>query len=97
MNQRNTIWKFPLPIKGPEEFKIEMPQGAKILTLQMQNGKPMLWVSFDLELREKCHDISRFFSWKTTGQEFVGWTNRYVGTILDGSLVFHLYETVMKA
>jgi hypothetical protein len=37
-----TIWKFPLPdIIDTQE--VEMPRGAMILTIQLQDGVPTMW------------------------------------------------------
>lgn len=37
----HTIYKYPLLILDEQE--IEMPMGARIMTVQMQNGQPCLW------------------------------------------------------
>lgn len=36
-----TIWKYELEIT--DEQKIDMPFGARILSVQLQSGKPQLW------------------------------------------------------
>ena len=41
------IWKFPLDVQPYN--KIEMPSGAKILSLQVQNNKPTLWILVEPE------------------------------------------------
>lgn len=42
-----TIWKFPLEITDRQE--VEMPQGACILSVQMNGGRPCLWALVDPE------------------------------------------------
>ena len=47
------IFKYPVPTT--DGCLIEMPEGAKALTVQVQNHVPMLWASVDpgadLEMR----------------------------------------------
>jgi hypothetical protein len=39
-----TIYKYPLgSLRHDLVVEVEMPKGAKILDIQMQNGEPMLW------------------------------------------------------
>lgn len=38
------IWKFPLE---PNTGEIEVPQGAKLLDIQMQGGVPCIWALVD--------------------------------------------------
>ncbi len=45
MSHQLTIWKYTLPIK--DEFTIEMPSNAKVLTIQSQNGVGCMWVLVD--------------------------------------------------
>jgi hypothetical protein len=45
-----TIWKFKLPIE--DDFTLQLPKGYKILTVQMQNEAPCLWVLVSLEEKE---------------------------------------------
>ena len=40
------IWKFMIGI-GTGEQRIQMPQGAKPLSVQLQNGAPVLWALCD--------------------------------------------------
>lgn len=50
------IWKFPLKtLPGLQD--VVLPEGAKLLTVQMQHGTPMLWAVVDphapnLEVRQ---------------------------------------------
>ena len=40
-----TIYKYPVgkDVHHNSVIEIEMPKGARILDIQMQNGEPMLW------------------------------------------------------
>lgn len=79
------IWKFPL--KGRET---EMPVGAHILTVQMQNGTACLWALVDIEAKTE----TRYFSIVGTGHNTKVAPKDYIGTFQDGSLVWHLFEGI---
>jgi hypothetical protein len=81
-----TIWKFTLT----SDCIVEMPIGAKILTIQEQRGLPRMWALVDsVALIEK----RRFFIYGTGHQidENIG---DYIGMfqLNDGAPVFHVFE-----
>jgi hypothetical protein len=86
-----TIWKFQLKVEG--EQIVEMPQGAQILCIQVQNGVPCIWAKvFDwVEIKKQ-----RIFETIGTGQEIPPRKQRreYIGTyqLMGGALVYHVYE-----
>ena len=86
-----TIYKYPIPIE--DHFTLELPEGAKILTVQMQGGMPQLWAMVDSEKEKK----TRYFRLGRTGyplgDDYLRIVN-YIGTfqIEDGILAFHLFE-----
>ena len=41
-----TIWKFPVPVNDGNV--LEMPEGAKILSVQVQGETPCLWALVDV-------------------------------------------------
>lgn len=76
------VWKFPV------EKSIEVPIGAEILSLQMQDSRPCLWMLCDTDAPKE----TRFFLFVGTGHsiEFEG---NYIGTLqTSGGLVWHLFE-----
>lgn len=83
-----TIWKYPFPIH--DSFELEMPRGAKVLSVQVQGGKPCLWA----EVNENGFDETRYFEVRGTGHTLIGNEGRFIGTIqlMEGALVFHIYE-----
>ena len=85
-----TIWKFPLPVA--DDFTLDMPVGAEILTVQMQHHRPALWaiVSTDLELER------RRFLVRGTGLPFSGEEQNYIATWQDGGFVWHLFSAEVK-
>jgi hypothetical protein len=84
-----TIWKYDLtPIAN--RFELLMPVGAIILTLQLQDEKPVLWALVDSEAKKE----RREFRLLMTGQPFELQGNyRYIGTYqFQYELVFHIFE-----
>lgn len=82
-----TIYKYPLLILDEQE--VEMPMGAGLMTVQMQNGQPCLWALVDTRNTvEKRKVLIR-----GTGHpaDNVG---RYISTfqMKGGALVFHAFE-----
>ncbi len=79
------IWKFPV------QNKIAMPLGAKILSVQVQYGKPCIWA----EVQTTNLIQPRIFKVFGTGHEIPYTENlEYIGTFqLDGGdFLGHLYE-----
>ena len=80
------IWKYQLEIAA--EFRLQMPIGAKILCVQVQDEVPCLWAVVNKGVGIE----SRGFSWYGTGHEHTTILREYIGTIQLGLLVFHLFE-----
>jgi hypothetical protein len=81
------IYKYPLLILDEQE--VEMPMGAGLMTVQMQNGQPCLWALVDTEnTLEKRKVLIR-----GTGHPAVD-VGRYISTfqMKGGELVFHAFE-----
>lgn len=85
-----TIYKYEI---SPDKVSIEMPKGAEILSLHVQNNKPCIWclVETKNELEERYFDVFG------TGHEIygdMGVDRKFIGTFLmnNDSLVFHLFE-----
>jgi hypothetical protein len=90
MAGRNTaIWKFP--ITGTDEFTLDMPKGAKVLTVQMQHDVVTIWAEVDIKAEIVTYDFAVF----PTGVPFNPEYTEYIGTfqLMGGVLVFHLYRT----
>jgi hypothetical protein len=83
----NTIWKFPFEVT--DYFNLSLPQGAKILTVQIQHGAPHVWVYLDPSQPTEV----RSFRVAGTGHEIEPRLD-YIGTFQmhGGMLVFHLFE-----
>lgn len=84
-----TIYKYPM---SEETSEIQMPAGAKILCIQMQNNIPTIWALVDETVKLETRDF------QTVG---TGWPLNeavlefpFVGTVQDSrGLVWHIFET----
>ena len=84
------IWKYPIPhMMGL--FDINMPIGAKMLTVQIQDGRPCFWAIADQLAGFKDR---RFWSFGT-GHDLPDDIDakQYVGTyqLADLGLVWHVF------
>jgi hypothetical protein len=86
------VWKFPIPIA--DEFSLDMPAGARLLTVAVQGRVPCLWALVDPEATR----VPREFRLVGTGHRIdsPAWLVarlEYAGTfqMADGALVFHLF------
>lgn len=81
-----TIWKFRLKTS---ECVLPMPEGAKVLCVGMQEGELSLWAEVD----DGKAKVYRNFEVYGTGWEITSnFGLRYIDTVFDGSLVWHVYE-----
>ena len=91
---RKAIFKYLLDIQ--DENKISMPKGAEILTCQTQNDKqPCVWAIIDTEQKEtEVRHFEILGTGHTANALNEGYKRIYISTfqILNGSLVFHLFE-----
>lgn len=70
---------------------VEMPKGAKVLTVQTQDNKPFIWALVDANARE--FEERKFVPYGT-GHLLPDEPGTYIGTfqLNGGSLVFHLFD-----
>lgn len=92
MTQR--IYKWGVPVK--DDFTIELPEDARVLTVQTQGGiggAPQMWVLCDPNAKKERRRFRVF----GTGHPVESDDDlEYVGTfqLEDGALVFHLFEAM---
>jgi len=89
------IWKFPLEFRKYQE--IEVPVGARFLSVQNQRNTPTIWAEVSpnkggagMELSTERWRIAMY----DTGSSF-DWENQmYLGTVqlYNGESVVHVYE-----
>lgn len=96
MMGKKKIWKYPVfnPSSAAATVSIEMPQGAKILKLDldMKDGHPHIWVLVD---HPELEMVQRHFVHIGTGFEFDSAGLQYVGTWQMAGFVFHTFESSM--
>ena len=83
------IFKYCIDINKWNE--IVMPAKAKVLTVQFQLVKPVMWVETNPYTDDK---ETREFWIVGTGHEFDVEDATYIGTYQDGGFVGHVYERV---
>lgn len=83
-----TIWKYEIPLR--QDITLEMPQGAKILSVQTQGDQPVLWA----EVVNTKPMETRYFVLVGTGKHVPTYASKFLGTLQfeGGTYVFHLYE-----
>lgn len=88
MTKKGVVWKFDLDTVDYQEIVI--PQGAKILCVQVQKGVPRLWILVDPE--QPCE--KRVFAIHGTGHHNVTCEEKYISTyqLFNDDLVFHVFE-----
>jgi hypothetical protein len=82
-----TIWKYSMMTP---ECDFEMPKGAQILCVQVQNEIPQIWALVDPGLDRN----TRRFRTYGTGHDIPENPGKYIGTIqmYRGRLMFHVFE-----
>lgn len=93
------IWKYEIPIQ--DEFEIEMPGRAEILSVGVQDGRPMLWARVEPD----ANMYKRKFIMATTGgpcpppiyEAERGKEASFLGTIQlkGGAFVAHIFVVVV--
>ena len=82
------IHKYEIPLG--DVFTASLPQGARMLAVQVQRGIPCLWAEVD----RQANMVPRRFYVRGTGHPMgAARASDHVGTfqLSDGDLVFHLY------
>jgi hypothetical protein len=85
-----TVWKFEAPQDAL--FRVAMPQGARVLCVQAQDGVPFMWALVD----PSAPTEDRQFRTVATGSYIEEPLGTYVGTyqMHNGALVLHLFEAL---
>ena len=84
------VYKYPLEVN--DEVSVNMPKGARVLSVQVQNGRPCLWAAVDP--CETSQEERRFRIAGTGHPIEDDVVDGFIGTIqmYDGRLVFHVFE-----
>lgn len=95
-----TVFKYPIDITDLQE--VEMPQGARILAVQVQDemgdfvgfkpaGNPCLWALVNTEEAKKTRRLFRMYGTGKPIDEPLESLN-YIGTFQRGPFVWHVFE-----
>lgn len=90
-----TIWKWNLNLT--DQQTIQMPEGSRPLTVQIQGGDICMWSAVD-PLAVKVPFTIIIVGTGNSGPDFSG--SRYIGTVQQGPFVWHVFwrsETREKA
>lgn len=86
----NSVYKYTIPVE--DYFSLDLPKGAKILTVQEQHGEPQLWA---LVNKDKPNE-KRNFRLVGTGHPVKESPEslNYISTfqLADGSFIGHVFE-----
>lgn len=86
---KRAIWKWKVLAQPVTEIKV--PRGAEFLSVQMQNGDPVVWAICDPDAPLVICKLRAV----PTGAEWNYQPSRYIGTFQVSQtppLVFHLFE-----
>ena len=86
------VFKYRLHIT--DILYIDMPKGAKMLDVQMQNGYVCLWALCDENNAQQERQIAIY----GTGHPMPDYPGEYVATFQmdDGALVFHVFDMGLR-
>jgi len=84
------IFKYPINIGKTD---IGLPVGSYVLSVQMQNGQPCVWVMLDPDDENKTVAT---FEVVGTGHDIDRTDKGFVGTFQDGAFVWHLFVGIYK-
>ncbi len=82
------IYKYPIPVT--DRFVLDLPDDAHVLSVQVQDGLPKVWVWCDPQAKM----FPRHFEIVGTGQEVSEpvIAGSYIGTFQMPPFVWHLFE-----
>jgi hypothetical protein len=85
-----SIYKYEL--NGTHLSAVDLPKGANVVKFDSQNGKYCIWALVDPESPKEV----RYFTVVGTGWD-IDDTDCYIGTIQEGSFVWHCLEVSDEA
>lgn len=86
------IFKYQVPFADEGSFSLDLPEGAKILTVQTQREQPQIWALVD---PDKPAETRNFLSFATGSPIRENIENlSYIGTYQERTYVWHIFETL---
>ncbi len=81
-----TIYKYTL---DSQDCTLNLPKGAEILTIKLQNNVPTLWALVNpMTVTEERHICIVGTGWQVED------TMKYITTYMDGYFVWHVFELI---
>jgi hypothetical protein len=80
------VWKFVIGV-GTGEQRVQMPKGAKLLSIQLQDGVPAIWALCD----PSSPSVARRIKAYGTGDD-VAPSLPFVATLQIGLAVLHYFD-----
>lgn len=89
-----TIYKYPFEIN--DEFTLEMPASAQILSVQIQRNQPVLWALVNMDKPKQLRKFRIYGTGHPIRQDRMSIV--YIGTfqLYQGDLIFHLFDGGLK-
>ncbi len=87
------IHKYPLEVRDGHQA-VFIPHGARVLSVQFQRAALHLWALHFIPKVGFPKKSSRLFVVVGTGQPFDATFLIHVGTVQDGTFVWHVFEDV---
>lgn len=81
------VFKYKIDISG---FQLDLPEGAKILKIDLQAGVPQMWIMFDENKRTRPSKFSVY----GTGHEIRPESVLHVGTFQQEGFVWHVFRDI---
>lgn len=85
-----TIFKYPC-YSTTGSFTLDLPIGAQLLCVQLQNNRPMVWALVDPEALKEPVEFTIFGTGHPISDEFL-LHNDYVVSFQHGIFVWHLFK-----
>lgn len=73
---------------------VQMPAGAKILSVNAQDGELYLWAEVNTDQVLEHRTFAVFGTGWEIGKDLDDDERSYVGTVFEGALVWHVYEVL---
>jgi hypothetical protein len=85
-----TIYKYPLSIT--DEQTVQLPRGAVVLTVMLQQARLCLWAEVDPQAITERRTILIFGTGHAIpSRESIG-ALAYLSSVIDGQFVWHVFE-----
>lgn len=86
----NKVFKYPVPVE--DRFSLDLPQGARILTVQEQNSKPQIWAIVNPENPTEIRNFRLAGAGHPIEENEKNLS--YIGTfqLYNGNFIGHLFE-----